>query len=104
VRKLGGALAVGVIGFMVAAPALAADDAARSAMEQRVRAEVPPDWQVRTRWRDNVLVTFLTPSARETFDVLHSPARKADLVKRLCPPAEDGSGAWSATGATSPSP
>lgn len=80
---LAGALALG------AAPGSAKDRLER-AMEERVRTSLPASWQVRVRWRETVLVTYLMPPTHEAFDLFYQPARQTELIQRLCPPLSDG--------------
>lgn len=82
---------------LLAGTAPASADAPEAAMTERVRAQVPADWAVRTRWRDRTLTTFLMPPIQASFDLFYDPAKGADLVGRLCPPSGDP--LWQAVGA-----
>lgn len=71
-------------------------EAPEALMSERVKAQVPADWMVRSRWRDRVLVTYLMPPIQTSFDLFYDAAKETDMVGRLCPPAEDP--LWEAVG------
>lgn len=77
-----------IVALMLAAPAWA-EETPEAVMNERVRTQVPEDWQVRTRWRDRVLITYLMPPIQTSFDLFYDPQRETELVARLCPPADD---------------
>lgn len=79
------ALAVGILPQPV--PAAATDPA--GLLSEFVEARVPQDWGVRVRWRDDVLVAFVSPPVAEAFDLFYDSDKQLALLRNLCPPKDE---------------
>lgn len=84
------ALAVGIL--PQPASAAAADPA--DLLSEFIEARVPQDWGVRVRWRDDVLVAFVSPPVAEAFDLFYDSDKQLALLRDLCPP--EGEAVWQA--------
>lgn len=53
-----------------------------------LEARMPGDWGLRVRWREDVLVAFLSPPIDEAFDLFYHPDRQIAVLRGLCPPSD----------------
>lgn len=71
----------------VPVPAAAADPA--ELLSEFIEARAPQDWNVRVRWRDDVLVAFLSPPVTQAFDLFYDSEEQLAVLRDLCPPKSE---------------
>jgi hypothetical protein len=65
-------------------PALAVDRAFQIEVENSLKGTVPSNWWLRASWRDQTLVVFVSPSARQSFELWYDTTRQKETLEKLC--------------------
>ncbi len=91
---------VALIALLAAGSPLAFGESADAvgSLTRELKAHVPPQWQVRVRWRDGNLLASVTPLPYDTaFKLWYEPEKLHQIIVDLCPkPSEE---IWTLIGA-----
>ena len=91
---------VALLAFLAVGSPLASGESADAvgSLTRELKAHVPPQWQVRVRWRDGNLLASITPLPYDTaFKLWYEPEKLHQMIVDLCPkPTEE---IWTLIGA-----
>ena len=79
-------LALLAVGTPFAYGETAGDAAAVDSLSRELKAHIPPQWQLRVRWRDGNLLASITPLPYDTaFQLWYQPEKLHQMLVDLCP-------------------